>query len=62
MDKGGRHQRHRGLIGYSGEDGREACGPVEDTISVLHLITHGIPSRYPQMKILNSHLGGALAV
>jgi 6-methylsalicylate decarboxylase len=27
---------------------------------VLHLITRGIPSRYPRMKILNSHLGGAL--
>jgi len=34
--------------------------PGEDTISILHLITHGIPSRYPRMKILNSHLGGAL--
>jgi len=34
--------------------------PVEDTISALHLITRGIPSRYPRMKILNSHLGGAL--
>ena len=34
--------------------------PVEDTISVFHLITHGIPSRYPRMKILHSHLGGAV--
>jgi aminocarboxymuconate-semialdehyde decarboxylase len=34
--------------------------PVEDIISILHLITHGIPSRYPRMKIVNSHLGGAL--
>jgi 6-methylsalicylate decarboxylase len=34
--------------------------PIEDTISALHLITHGIPSRFPGMKILNSHLGGAL--
>jgi aminocarboxymuconate-semialdehyde decarboxylase len=34
--------------------------PIEDTISALHLITRGIPSHYPQMKILNSHLGGAL--
>jgi predicted TIM-barrel fold metal-dependent hydrolase len=34
--------------------------PVEDTISVMQLITHGIPSRYPQIKIINSHLGGAL--
>jgi predicted TIM-barrel fold metal-dependent hydrolase len=34
--------------------------PVEDTISVMHLITHGIPGRYPKIKIINSHLGGAL--
>ena len=37
-----------------------AGAPVEDTISVLHLITHGIPARYPDIKIINSHLGGAL--
>jgi 6-methylsalicylate decarboxylase len=34
--------------------------PVEDTISVMHLITHGIPTRYPNIKIINSHLGGAM--
>lgn len=34
--------------------------PVEDTISVIQLITSGIPSRYPNLKILNSHLGGGL--
>ena len=34
--------------------------PVEDTISIMHLITHGIPARYPNIKIINSHLGGAL--
>ncbi|HEV2252163.1 MAG TPA: amidohydrolase family protein [Streptosporangiaceae bacterium] len=34
--------------------------PVEDTISIMHLITHGIPTRYPDLKIINSHLGGAL--
>ena len=34
--------------------------PVEDTISVMQLITHGIPARYPDIKIINSHLGGAL--
>ncbi len=34
--------------------------PVEDTISVMHLITHGFPARYPKIKIINSHLGGAL--
>lgn len=34
--------------------------PVENTISIMQLITHGIPSRYPNIKIINSHLGGAL--
>lgn len=34
--------------------------PIEETIGILHLITHGIPMRYPRLKILNSHLGGAL--
>jgi 6-methylsalicylate decarboxylase len=34
--------------------------PVEDTISIMQLITHGIPTRYPDIKIINSHLGGAL--
>ena len=34
--------------------------PVEDTISIMQLITRGIPARYPDIKIINSHLGGAL--
>jgi predicted TIM-barrel fold metal-dependent hydrolase len=34
--------------------------PIEDTISIMQLITHGIPARYPRIKIINSHLGGAL--
>jgi 6-methylsalicylate decarboxylase len=34
--------------------------PVEDTISIMQLITRGIPARYPHIKIINSHLGGAL--
>jgi len=34
--------------------------PIEDTISTTHLIIKGIPRRYPRMKIINSHLGGAL--
>jgi 6-methylsalicylate decarboxylase len=34
--------------------------PIEDTISVMHLITNGVPMRYPNIKIINSHLGGAL--
>jgi predicted TIM-barrel fold metal-dependent hydrolase len=64
----------RGTVLYLHPAGNAACtpliadhhgtwsigAPIEDTISVLHLITHGIPSRYPRMKILNSHLGGAL--
>ncbi|QBD79624.1 amidohydrolase [Ktedonosporobacter rubrisoli] len=34
--------------------------PIEDTIAVTHLIIKGIPQRYPRVKIINSHLGGAL--
>jgi 6-methylsalicylate decarboxylase len=34
--------------------------PVEDTISVMQLITRGVPVRYPNIKIIHSHLGGAL--
>ncbi|MEU1782908.1 MULTISPECIES: amidohydrolase family protein [Streptomyces] len=34
--------------------------PVEDTVAVMHLIRAGVPSRYPRMKILSTHLGGAL--
>ncbi|WP_326827250.1 amidohydrolase family protein [Streptomyces sp. NBC_01751] len=34
--------------------------PVEDTVALMHLILAGIPVRYPRMRILASHLGGAL--
>lgn len=34
--------------------------PIEDTVAVMHLVLAGIPSRYPDMKIIASHLGGAL--
>jgi 6-methylsalicylate decarboxylase len=34
--------------------------PLEDTISIAHLIVYGVPSRFPKLKIINSHLGGAL--
>lgn len=34
--------------------------PVEDTVAVMHLVLAGIPLRYPRMRILASHLGGAL--
>lgn len=38
----------------------EVGAPMEDTISIMQLITNGIPSRYPGIRIINSHLGGAL--
>ncbi len=34
--------------------------PVEDVIAATQLIMSSIPVRYPRMKILNPHLGGAL--
>ena len=34
--------------------------PIEDTIAVVHLITHGIPKKYPDLQIINTHMGGAL--
>ena len=64
----------RGAVLYLHPAGNSACSPlignyhltwmvgapVEDTISIMQLITHGIPARYPNIKIINSHLGGAL--
>jgi 6-methylsalicylate decarboxylase len=64
----------RGAVLYLHPAGNSACtplignyhltwmvgAPVEDTISIMQLITHGIPARYPDIKIINSHLGGAL--
>jgi aminocarboxymuconate-semialdehyde decarboxylase len=64
----------RGAVLYLHPAGNSACSPlignyhltwmvgapVEDTISVMQLITHGFPSRFPDIKIINSHLGGAL--
>ncbi|MGF6887110.1 putative TIM-barrel fold metal-dependent hydrolase [Nocardia sp. GAS34] len=64
----------RGTVLYLHPAGNSACtpliadhhmtwmvgAPVEDTISVIQLITNGIPTRYPNIKIINSHLGGAL--
>ena len=34
--------------------------PVEDTVAVTNLITTGIPSRFPKLKIITAHVGGAL--
>ncbi len=64
----------RGAVLYLHPAGNSACtplikdysltwmvgAPIEDTISTMQLITRGIPSRYPNIKIINSHLGGAL--
>jgi 6-methylsalicylate decarboxylase len=64
----------RGAVLYLHPAGNSACSPliadyhltwmvgapVEDTISIMHLITNGVPTRYPNVKIINSHLGGAL--
>jgi 6-methylsalicylate decarboxylase len=64
----------RSAVLYLHPAGNGACSPlvgnyhltwmvgaaVEDTISIMQLITHGIPTRYPNIKIINSHLGGAL--
>jgi len=36
--------------------------PAEDSVAALHLIQQGIPTRFPNLKIINSHLGGALPV
>jgi aminocarboxymuconate-semialdehyde decarboxylase len=33
---------------------------IEDTISVTALLARGIPTRYPNLRIVNAHLGGAL--
>ncbi len=64
----------RGAVLYLHPAGNSACSPligdyhltwmvgapIEDTISIMHLVTHGVPTRYPDIKIINSHLGGAL--
>ncbi len=34
--------------------------PIEDTVAVAHLILRGIPLKYPKLKIINTHIGGAL--
>ncbi len=64
----------RGAVLYIHPAGVSACSPlianygltwpigapIEDTISATQLIFKGIPERYPHIKIINSHLGGAL--
>jgi 6-methylsalicylate decarboxylase len=36
--------------------------PVEDTLAAVHLIFTGLLQRYPNIKVLVSHIGGALPV
>ena len=36
--------------------------PIEDTVAAFHLIVRGIPSRYPNIKIIISHIGGAMPI
>jgi predicted TIM-barrel fold metal-dependent hydrolase len=64
----------RGAVLYIHPAGVSACSPliadygltwpigapIEDTISATQLIFKAIPVRYPRIKIINSHLGGAL--
>lgn len=35
---------------------------VEDTVSVTHLISRGIPARYPNLRLVSAHLGGGLSM
>lgn len=64
----------RGAILYLHPSGAGACSPLirdygltwaigapmEDTIGLMHLIMAGIPQRYPRIRIIASHFGGAL--
>ncbi len=36
--------------------------PTEDSVAALHLIQQGIPTKFPNVKIIVPHLGGALPV
>jgi aminocarboxymuconate-semialdehyde decarboxylase len=60
----------RGAVLYIHPAGVAACSPliadygltwpIGAPISATQLIFKGIPARYPRIKIINSHLGGAL--
>jgi aminocarboxymuconate-semialdehyde decarboxylase len=36
--------------------------PIEDTVAAVHLIFSGVLQRYPNIRVLVSHLGGALPI
>ncbi|UGT42631.1 amidohydrolase [Nocardia yamanashiensis] len=64
----------RAAVLYVHPSGHDACtpliaehhmrwmvgAPMEDTIAAMQLILAGIPLRYPRIRIVLSHLGGAL--
>lgn len=64
----------RGTVLYLHPVGNSACSPLvrdhhltwmvgapfEDTIAVMQLVTAGYLARYPEIRIISSHLGGAL--
>lgn len=64
----------RSTVLYLHPSGNSACSPLvsehhltwmvgapfEDTVAAMQLITSGTLDRYPRIRIVNSHLGGAL--
>jgi 6-methylsalicylate decarboxylase len=36
--------------------------PIEDTLAAVHLIFEGVTTRFPNIKVLVSHIGGALPI
>jgi aminocarboxymuconate-semialdehyde decarboxylase len=47
-------------IGAAGEYAAVAVFPLETALAAVSLLAHGVPDRYPRLKILLSHGGGAL--
>jgi len=47
-------------IGAAGEYAAVAVFPLETALAAVSLLTHGVPDRYPRLKVLLSHGGGAL--
>ena len=47
-------------IGAAGEYAAVAVFPLETALAATSLLAHGVPDRYPRLKILLSHGGGAL--
>ena len=47
-------------IGAAGEYAAVAAFPLETALAATSLLAHGVPDRYPRLKVLLSHGGGAL--